>query len=39
MPSTNISVSPEVKAILPSVLIDYLCKIALSDENKKEPEQ
>jgi hypothetical protein len=39
MPSTNIQVSPEVKTMLPSVLIDYLCKIALSNENKKESVQ
>ena len=35
MPSTNIQVSPDVKTKLPGVLIDYLCGIALSDENRK----
>lgn len=39
MTSTNISVSPEVKATLPGVLIDWLCKIAMSDEYRQSPIQ
>jgi hypothetical protein len=33
MKSTNIHVAFDVKAILPEVLIDYLCKLVSADEN------
>lgn len=39
MTITNISVSPEVKAILPDVLIDWLCKLVISEEDRKNPVQ
>lgn len=32
MTATNILVSPDVKVLLPDVLIDYLWKLALSDQ-------
>lgn len=39
MTATKISVSPEVKATLPDVLIDWLCKLAVSDEYRQNPVQ
>lgn len=35
----NITVSSEVKKSLPGVLIDYLCKLAASDEYSGQPVQ
>ena len=35
----NISAAPEVKAPLPDVLIDWLCKLAVSDGDRKKPVQ
>lgn len=39
MTITNISVAPEVKASLSGVLIDWLCKLAMSDGDRKNPVQ
>jgi hypothetical protein len=39
MITTNFSVSPEVKATLPDVLIDWLSKLAISEEDRNNPVQ
>lgn len=37
MATANISVAPEVKATLPDVLIDWLCKLAASEKDQQNP--
>lgn len=39
MTKTNISVSPEVKATVPGVLIEWICGVAVSDECRQTPVQ
>jgi hypothetical protein len=39
MMTANIAVSPGVKATLPDVLIDWLCNLAISEEDRKNPVQ
>lgn len=39
MTITNISVSPEVEAVLPEVMIDWLCKLATFGEDRQNATQ